>query len=289
MTAILANALPDYVKVHSAAEIFPMLTQERFADLVQDIKENGLLEALTTDQDGALLDGRNRYLACAEAGVEPRYATYKGDPWRYVISANLHRRHLTDTQRALIAGRLAVRLPGRPAEKASSDAFTEATPTRRDAASLLQVSGVAVERARRLQRNGNDDLNRLTEEGKVPLYTAVRVSEMPASDQATFVQRIDRGISPSMAMPTKAPPIEAPTPSGPTKRRPRPKDDTVISADALDRISVDMNGIDLALRQITAIDPSGTPDERAAWVRSMTKGIQALTRVRKLIKATLDT
>lgn len=288
MTAILANALPEHVKIHPAAEIFPMLTKERFAELVQDIKENGLLEALTTDPDGALIDGRNRYLACAEAGVEPRYVTYKGDPWRFVVSLNLHRRHLTDTQRAMVAGKLAARLPGRPSEKASYDSITDASPTRKDAADLLQVSQVAVQRARRVQAKGSADLNRLTEEGKVPLYTAVRVADLPPQEQETFVQRIDRGISATQAVPTKTPPVEPPAPSAPTKRRPRPKDTSVMSADALDRISVDMAGIDLALKQVTAIDPNATPDECAAWVRSFTKGIRALTRVRKLLQANLD-
>lgn len=286
MTAILA--LPDYLKVHPAAEIFPMLTEDRFAELVTDIKENGLLEALTTDQDGALIDGRNRYLACAEAGIEPRYVTYKGDPWRLVVSLNLYRRHLTDTQRAMVAGKLAVRLPGRPSEKESYDSITDASPTRRDAADLLQVSQVAVQRARKVQAKGSEELNRLTEEGKVPLYTAVRVAELPKDEQEMFVQRVGRGITPTQAVPTKTPPIEPPAPSAPTKRRPRPKDTSVMSADALDRVAVDMAGIDLALKQVTAIDPNATPDECAAWARSFTKGIRALTRVRKLIQANLD-
>ncbi|MET9262356.1 hypothetical protein [Amycolatopsis sp. NPDC004079] len=289
MTATMPGSLPDHVKIHPAAEIFPMMAPDRFAELVQDIKENGLLESLTTDQDGALIDGRNRYLACAEAGVEPRYATYKGDPWRYVISANLHRRHLTDTQRAMVAGRLAARLPGRPSEKASYDSITEASPTRRDAADLLQVSQVAVQRARRVQAKGSEALNKMTEEGRVPLYTAVRVADLDADEQETFVQRIDRGIAPSQAVPTKTPPVETPAPPAVTaKRRPRPTDARVISADALDRIAVDMAGFDVALKQIEAVDPQATADERAAWVRSMTKGIQALTRIRRLIKDTVD-
>lgn len=288
MTAILASALPDHVKVHPAAELFPMLTKDAFAELVEDIRKNGLLEPLKTDQDGALLDGRNRYLACEEAGVEPVYVTYKGDPWRYVISLNLHRRHLTDTQRAMVAGKLAARLPGRPSEKASYDAITDASPTRKDAADLLQVSSVAVQRARRVQAKGSEDLNRLTEEGKVPLYTAVRVADLPPEEQETFVQRVDRGISPTMAVPSKTPPVDPPAPSAPTKRRPRPKDTSVMSADALDQIAMDMAGIDLALKQVTAIDPNATPDERATWARSFTKGIRALTRVRKLIQANLD-
>jgi len=52
-----------------------------------------------------ILDGRNRYRACLDAGVEPTFRPFCGDdPAAYVISANIHRRHLTAEQkRELIA------------------------------------------------------------------------------------------------------------------------------------------------------------------------------------------
>jgi hypothetical protein len=54
-----------------------------------------------------VLDGRNRERACRDAGVPTRYVAYNGDtPVAYVISANLHRRHLTDDQAAIAAGKV---------------------------------------------------------------------------------------------------------------------------------------------------------------------------------------
>ena len=53
-------------------------------------------------EDGwTLIDGRNRREACRIAGIEPAYRELGGDPTAYVISANIHRRHMTKGQRAI--------------------------------------------------------------------------------------------------------------------------------------------------------------------------------------------
>ena len=71
--------------------------------MVQDIREHGLLQPIVLC-GGKILDGRNRYRACRHACVEPRFEEWSGEsPTAYVLSLNLHRRHLTDDQRAAIA------------------------------------------------------------------------------------------------------------------------------------------------------------------------------------------
>jgi hypothetical protein len=75
--------------------------------LAEDIKQNGLQNAITLCE-GKILDGRNRFEACRIAGVEPEYETFDGDdPLKAVISLNLMRRHLDESQRAVIASRVA--------------------------------------------------------------------------------------------------------------------------------------------------------------------------------------
>jgi len=89
---------------HDAANLFPLMNGEEFDALVADIRTHGQLEPIVL-YDGRILDGRNRYLACQQLGIEPKVCVYQGtlSPVEFVISRNLHRRHLTSSQRAVLA------------------------------------------------------------------------------------------------------------------------------------------------------------------------------------------
>jgi hypothetical protein len=94
--------------IHPYAEIFPPMTFPDFDRLCGDIRQNGLQEDIVV-HEGQVLDGRNRYLACLARGVTPRLRPYAGEcgsPLAFVVARNLHRRHLTESQRALVAARL---------------------------------------------------------------------------------------------------------------------------------------------------------------------------------------
>ena len=90
---------------HPAAEIFPLMDGEEFAALVEDIRVNGQHDPIEI-LNSQIVDGRNRYLACIAAGVEPKIEVSDSDEWAivaYVISKNLRRRQLTAGQRAAVA------------------------------------------------------------------------------------------------------------------------------------------------------------------------------------------
>lgn len=91
------------MKIHPAAEIFPMLSDEELDSLAVDIKTHGLRHPLVM-HDRELLDGRNRLAACKIAGVAPSFVEYEGDsPVSFVISVNIKRRQLDASQRACVA------------------------------------------------------------------------------------------------------------------------------------------------------------------------------------------
>jgi hypothetical protein len=270
---------PDCVNVHPAAELFPLMEDERFAEFVEDIKEHGLLESIVVTPNGAVLDGRHRLLACRATNTEPRFTTHEGNPWEYVISVNLHRRHLTDTQRAVVAGKMADRSPGERTSNASAEAFQ--APPQREAAKLLNVSRSSVQRARTVMNQGTPAVTELVESGKVPLATAERVvRELTPADQDEFARKVNGGMRPRGA----APP-ERPAKPRVSRRAPKPPtDDAVISTSALQAIATDMTGLDLALKSITTLDPELTARDLEQFERAFTKGIQALSRIRRLMR-----
>ena len=91
------------MEFHEIANKFPMMGVDEFDQLKADIKANGLLEPIWL-YEGKILDGRNRWLACSEVGEKPRFNYYQEDqPIAFVISKNLHRRHLNKSQSAMIA------------------------------------------------------------------------------------------------------------------------------------------------------------------------------------------
>ncbi len=87
-----------------------MMGKVDLQSLADDIRANGLRESIKLwDVGGPVVDGRNRLAACKLAGVAPKFEAIVGesDPVAYVVSLNLHRRHLDTSQRANVAARIA--------------------------------------------------------------------------------------------------------------------------------------------------------------------------------------
>jgi hypothetical protein len=103
---------------HPLANMFPLLAGAEFDELVADIKANGLRETIVLFED-KILDGRNRYRACAEAGVIPKLEDFEDfsdfdaptDPVAFVISKNIRRRHLTAEQKRDVIAKLIAAQP----------------------------------------------------------------------------------------------------------------------------------------------------------------------------------
>lgn len=91
------------MEAHPIADLFPMLHDDELRELADDIATRGLDHPIVVDDQGRVLDGRNRLAACELAEVEPTYETYRGDdPDGYALANNVHRRHLSTGARAVI-------------------------------------------------------------------------------------------------------------------------------------------------------------------------------------------
>ena len=155
------------MEFHPVANIFPMMSAEEFNALTADIQEHGQLEPVWTYQ-GKIIDGRNRYQACHVVGVEPRYREWsgKGNLVAFVVSLNLKRRHLNESQRAMVAAKLANMPHGgdRRSNQVVNSQFEIVTQT--EAAELLNVSEWTVNKAAKVKESA-PELVQAVESGKV--------------------------------------------------------------------------------------------------------------------------
>ena len=173
---------------HPLANIFPLIDGAEFEALAADILTNGVLEPVVV-YEGQILDGRNRYRASKSVAVDCPIDEYRGaDPASYVVSLNIHRRHLSESQRAMAAAKLANAGVGRnwanlPDKKTSAEA-----------AELLNVSERTVKSAKKIQQQGSPELTEAVEQGRVSVSAASDVATLTVGEQAEIVARGEKEI-----------------------------------------------------------------------------------------------
>lgn len=160
---------------HPAAALFPMLPDESIAALAEDIKANGLRHPIIVWR-GMILDGRNRQRACDSIDYEPSTSDVselsERDAVRMVISLNINRRHLSESQRAMIAAELAKLERGRPDEEnAPIGALSQD-----EAAESLHVSRRSVQRARAVASAGKDLADKVIN-GEITVSKAAEIAK----------------------------------------------------------------------------------------------------------------
>jgi N6-adenosine-specific RNA methylase IME4 len=186
------------MEFHEIAQVFPMLPDSELATLADDIKANGLHHAITT-LDGKILDGRNRYAACVMAEVEPRFKEYIGDnPLAFVISENIARRHLDESQRAMCAGRIAEMKRGQFFGNQSVSANLQ-TPSQVDAANMLNVSPRSVASAKTIIAKGIPELVWAVDAGQIPVSEAEKLARQTQEYQQAIIAKVSKGIKPQEA------------------------------------------------------------------------------------------
>lgn len=168
---------------HPVADLFPMMTGTDFDAFVEDISTNGLREPIWLHRDGSIIDGRNRYRACREAGIEPETQTYEGDDAElvgFVLSMNLRRRHLSESQRMMVASRIANLEDGQKKEGAQICAPAVSQP---EAAKLMNVSRRGVQQAVAIQKKGAEALVDAVDRDEIAVSAAAPIAELPRDEQ----------------------------------------------------------------------------------------------------------
>lgn len=191
MTATIMKSIdPQDAIFHPVADIFPAMSDAEFRELTEDIRAHGQREAVWMLPDGRVIDGRHRVKACAELGRSVDARVYHGDGdavTAFVVSLNLKRRHLNESQRAMVGARLANL-------KRGDNQFTKEHPSiegtsQSDAAKQMQVGVASIERAAAVQRTGTPELQQSVDAGQVSVSAAAEVAMLPEEEQREVVAR----------------------------------------------------------------------------------------------------
>lgn len=175
---------------HPYAKLFPMLPEAELHKLADDIRDNGQRYPIIVDSDDRIIDGRNRALACEIAGVEPvieaRDFTDR-EALAFVVSTNLHRRHLTESQRADIAAKIANTKVGKPKSNSANLPNNDTAVTQAEAAELMNVSTRSVTAAKKVHEHGTPELQAALSSGEVKVSRAAKIADLPKSQQAQAI------------------------------------------------------------------------------------------------------
>jgi hypothetical protein len=272
------------LRVHPMAELLPLLEGEEFGQLVEDIRINGLREPIAFTPDGQLLDGRNRYRACMEIGVDPQSKIVDAEPVAYVLSANIHRRHLTDRQRVVIGARIANREWGSNQHKTKEPPTgnsSRSTPSREQTADLLKVGRRSIDRCKEVLATGTESLVEAVADDVVSINKAARVAQLPPEEQDVWVAQVRDG----------APPRKHPLPGEDVSQKPHKRLDAspsrhkwVLASSIRETISI-LSGLGLVLDGAThGLDPNVTSEQAEVLRKGLSKSLGVGRRALALLK-----
>jgi hypothetical protein len=183
------------MKFHPVAEIFTMIDSAAFELLKADIKTHGQREPIYLFE-GKIIDGRNRFKACNELKIKPVFREWdgKGNLVDFVISLNLHRRHLSESQRAMVAAKTASLKKGLRQDRSIDPSKTQA-----QVAELFKISVPSIKRANQVQHRGVSELQSKIESGELSLNLATQISKMEREQQLELLKNPDAKVFKSLA------------------------------------------------------------------------------------------
>src|SRR5262249_35735680 len=126
-----------------------------------------------------------------ETGVDLRYTSFQGnddEALALVVSANLHRRHLTASQRAMVASKLTTMKHG--GDRKTPDQAAK-LPTHK-AAAALGVSERSITDASAARKYGTPELAEAVESGVMPVSVAADLTHAPKEEQREAVENAKR-------------------------------------------------------------------------------------------------
>lgn len=169
------------MEFHKISSIFP-INEKTIEDLADDIKKNGLTTPIVL-YEGKILDGRRRWIACLQAGVEPTTVIADTtDPIALLWSLNSQSRNMTPSQRAMCAGRAIKLMAKDEGTKESSRVIGD----------VFGISGNTAEYGLLVVERGTIDLQKAVDEDRLSVSTAAKMVHEPAEVQDQKAARYKR-------------------------------------------------------------------------------------------------
>jgi hypothetical protein len=170
-------------EIHPLAKgIFPPITGEEYKTLKEDIEAHGVRHAIVLYQ-GKILDGCNRDKVCYELNIDPPISNLPqdADPLEFVVSANIHRRHLDESQRGMLAVKLANMKRGDNQHTGQGQPIGATSR-------VLNVGERTATRCKTVLTKGIPKLTEMVSEGKLPASVAEKVANLDKGKQAELVE-----------------------------------------------------------------------------------------------------
>lgn len=170
---------------HPLSQMFPYLPSDKLAALRDNVKEAPPDIVKVYTLGGKVFEGKNIFLVAAILGLKVEFVEYEGnDPIGFLLTRNLHRRHLTIAQRAYVAAQMVTTTLGSNQHKGSGipePSIKEVTQP--VAAKLLGVSVDSVANAKSVLDSGDNELIEKLRDGKISVNAAVLKLELIANSK----------------------------------------------------------------------------------------------------------
>ncbi len=211
--------------IHPYCAAFPDIEGDAFEELKASLKTEGQLESIWTYK-GQIIDGKNRERGMQAIGETPTYEEWVplcedaeniGEEMRrFVIAKNMARRHLDESQRAMVAAKLATNPHGGDRLGASGKF---ATCSQQEAAESLNVSKRSVTAAAAVIESGSEELQHAVESGEVSVSDAAAIVDLPKPAQTAAVKAVRKGKAKTVKAAAK-PGVKVKKPKEPEAREP---------------------------------------------------------------------
>lgn len=172
-------------KQHPLSAAFPKMSQEERQELADSIKNIGVQTPIVIFED-KVIDGWHRYTAANDVGMPCPETDLPDDvdPRDFVLASNKSRRHMTKSQLALSYAKV---YEWFPTGVTTSSALGADLKSAQELADLSGASRRTVEQVKKVLKDGDENVIKAVESGKISAKRGAEISKLPKNQQAAAI------------------------------------------------------------------------------------------------------